>query len=223
MEPYYDKDGITIYHGDCIRVLKLIPPGMVDLVVTDPPYGVGYAEWDDDIQPLEWLNMCIRKVPLVMFTPGNGSQYKYPAPSWTLCWARPGSVQRAGGGGFSHWEPILVYGKNRMQVDFKMFSPNADDQNHGHPCSKPLSVMRWLIGDASKQGDLVLDPFMGSGTTLVAARELGRRAVGIEINEEYCEIAVKRLAKPPSLWGLLPRPEPRCIFQLAARTRTPLS
>lgn len=68
-----------------------------------------------------------------------------------------------------------------------------------HPCPKPEEFMRWLVGRVSLPGQTVLDPFMGSGSTLRAAKDLGRRAIGIEIEERYCEIAVKRLAQ-----GVLP-------------------
>lgn len=117
-----------------------------------------------------------------------------PPPAWTLCWARPGSIQRAGGGGFSHWEPILVYGKNPFDVDFKIFPANTMAGDLGHPCPKPLKLMTWLI-EGSKAEGLILDPFMGSGTTLRAAKDLNRKAIGIEIEEKYCEIAALRMSQ----------------------------
>ena len=190
--PYYSRDGITIYHGDCREIL---PHLKADVVISDPPYGVGYAEWDADIPDLRWLELARESAPVVLFTPGNGIQYRYPAPDWTLAWARPGSVQHAANKCFSHWEPILVYGKNPMKVDCRVFSPNGDEQTWGHPCSKPLSVMRWLVAEGCQDGGTILDPFMGSGTTLVAAKLEGRRAIGIEIEERYCEIAAKRLSQ----------------------------
>jgi DNA modification methylase len=133
--------------------------------------------------------------PIVIFTPGNGSQYAYPKPDWTLGWFRPGSVQRAAGGGFSHWEPLLVYGKNPMPFDAKEFIANTGEGGNGHPCAKPLPVFKWIVSAASPTDGLIVDPFMGSGTTLRAAKDLGRRAIGIEIEERYCEIAAKRLSQ----------------------------
>lgn len=193
IKPYYQDDYCTIYNGDCMEILpKLDHGGGVGLVLSDPPYGVGYAEWDNGIPSFEWLTWARKNAKLVVFTPGNGSQYKYPEPNWTLAWARPGSVQRAFGGGFSHWEPIMVYGKNPYDVDCKVFPPNTFAGKIGHPCPKPLFLMTWLISGSKTEG-IVLDPFMGSGTTLRAAKDLGRKAIGIEIEEKYCEIAVKRL------------------------------
>lgn len=193
MRPYYEHAGITIYHGDCLDVLPGL--GAVDLVVTDPPYGVGYAHWDSAVPPMTWLEWSRANARLVVFTPSNGSQYLYPPPTWTLCWARPGSVQRAFGGGFSHWEPILVYGdRNPYDVDCRVFPPNTGAGKTGHPCPKPTRLMTWLISGSGFSGT-VLDPFAGSGTTLIAAKDLGRRAIGIEIEERYCEIAAKRLSQ----------------------------
>lgn len=192
MKPYFAEDGIEIYHGDAFELLPSFEAA--DLVLTDPPYGVGYADWDANLLPLPWLSEARRIAPIVIFSPGNGSQYHYPKPDWTLAWFRPGSVQRAAGGGFSHWEPLLVYGRNPMPFDAKTFPANGDGDSD-HPCPKPMKVWKWLIKEASPDGGLVLDPFMGSGTTLRAAKDLGRRAIGIEIEEKYCYAAAKRLAQ----------------------------
>jgi site-specific DNA-methyltransferase (adenine-specific) len=193
VKPYYQAAHITIYNAACMDILPTL--GRVGMVLTDPPYGVGYADWDNGIQELDWLQWAFSNAPLVVFTPGNGSQYSYPKPRWTLCWARPGSVQRAAGGGFSHWEPILVYGaKNPYDVDCKLFPANTDAGHFDHPCPKPIKVMTWLLGDSKTTGTVV-DPFMGSGTTLVAAKDLGRPAIGIEREEKYCELAARRLAQ----------------------------
>ena len=184
-------DGITIIHGDCREILLQLEP--VDLVLTDPPYGVGYAEWDQVlIDPASWLPRCRDLAECVMVTPGTANQWDYPKPSWTAAWFRPGSVVRSRGGGFSHWEPCLIYGENRLPFDAKRIDNQAQNIK-GHPCPKPLDLFRWFIWECSDFGDTVLDPFMGSGTTLRAAKDLGRRAIGIELEEKYCEIAAKRL------------------------------
>jgi len=201
MKAYYQENGQTIYCGDCLEIIPefgILPKlsnyhrKRIPLILTDPPYGVGYAGWDEKIPPLKWLEMCRAGAETVILTPGNGNQYDYPKPTWTLCWFRPGSIQlMREGGGFSHWEPILLYGKNFMRIDAKQFNAQTGEGNSGHPCTKPESVWRWLMSNAP--GEEVLDPFMGSGTTLVVAKNLGRKAIGIEINERYCEIAANRL------------------------------
>ena len=191
MKPYYQDDAVTIYLGDCREILPQLEP--VDLVLTDPPYGVGYAEWDSRL--IEgWLDICLKLSPLVLVITGTTHCEDYPRADWILSWARPGSVQRANGGGFSHWEPIKVYGRNPFDVDCKVFLADTRAGDLGHPCPKPLSVMKWLI-EGSKISGIILDPFMGSGTTLRAAKDLGRKAIGIEIEEKYCEIAARRMSQ----------------------------
>jgi site-specific DNA-methyltransferase (adenine-specific) len=191
-EPYYRESGLTLYCGDCFELLPEMPN--CDLVLTDPPYGVGVADWDNYVPSLEWLSVARKLAKIVMVTPGNSNQWIYPNPLWTACWFRPGSVQRAvGAQRFSHWEPILIYGENPMPFDAKEFSANANGQNTGHPSAKPLNLWKWLMGAGCPVGELTIDPFCGSGTTLVAAKEMGREAIGIEKNERYCEIAANRL------------------------------
>lgn len=217
MKPYYSHGGITIYHGDCREVL----PGMTgaDLVVSDPPYGTGgwrrpatgaggnpmaqlvREEWDDGA--VEWVD---GSVPVVTFWSAGNSlpllrrasavglvkhrmlymHKRDPKPqvagriAWSIepIWAlsRDGFVLRGGTDWFSDSTPRL----------------GRDADATGHPYQKPIEVMRWLV---DKTEGTVLDPFMGSGTTLRAAKDLGRRAIGIEIEERYCEIAAKRLSQ----------------------------
>jgi len=193
MKPYYQDEWVTIYHGDCREILPELPK--VDLVLTDPPYGVGIAEWDDTIiPPDEWLPLCRELSPTVLVTPGNGNQWDYPRPDWEAAWFRPGSVQRVRQGtGFSHWEPILLYGKNIMAFDAKQF-PASQEKINGHPSPKPIRLFKWLI-QSHKEAMVILDPFLGSGTTVRASKDLNRKCIGIEIEEKYCEIAAKRCSQ----------------------------
>lgn len=202
MRPYFEEDGITIYHGDCREVL---PSYRADVILTDPPYGVnfeygvayedkpeGYASWI-----IECFNLMRLVSPIVLITTGMKNLWLYPSADWVLCWAKPGSTRRSALGGFNEWEPVLVYGKPRIYNDFKYLPDcnNHSDQSGEHPCPKPLELYKWLIMQSAEEGKLILDPFMGSGTTLRAAKDLGRRAIGIEIEEKYCEIAAKRLSQ----------------------------
>lgn len=193
MKPYYQESGIEIYHGDCRDVLPQLPA--LDLVLTDPPYGVALegSSWDRSIPtPHEWLYPLFGKAKTILITCGNGNQNYYPQPNWTLAWFRPGSIQRVlRAGGFSHWEPVLLYGENRFSFDAKQFAATNPDAKNGHPCPKPLPLFKWLIGGSGAKA--CCDPFMGSGTSLRAAKDLGLAAIGIEISEAYCEIAANRL------------------------------
>ena len=95
-------------------------------------------------------------------------------------------------------QPILYYGKDYRAGKGALPSGKSvteRSEKNGHPCPKPISAWSWLLDKVSQEGETVVDPFMGSGTTLRAAKDLGRKAIGIEINEEYCEIAATRLSQ----------------------------
>ncbi len=107
-----------------------------------------------------------------------------------MAWVRIGSTQRNGSlQGFNNWEPILTWGLRSLSNDVISIA-NVPDAN-GHPTPKPIGLILQVLHRLPC--DLILDPFMGSGTTLVAAKRLGRRAIGIEIEEKYCEIAARRV------------------------------
>ena len=205
IKPYYQDDNVVIYNGDCLDIMRHFSNQSFDLVLTDPPYGVGY-EYDNIVDTQENLKVLVDKAmpeilrvgKISLITCGNGNQHLYPPPTWTLAW-----VITAGTGqnkwGFTCWQPILAYGKNpyranRMGARPDIVMSNERSERNAHSCPKPINL--WtevLLKGSVKDTDIILDPFMGSGTTLVAARRLGRRAVGIEISEKYCQIAIKRI------------------------------
>jgi len=195
--------------GDCLEIMADMPDGCVDAVVTDAPYGVGidYASFDDTRENVKALAIAsvptwIRVASCALVTCGNGSQRLWPEPSWTLAWCIP-----AGAGcnrwGFTCWQPILAYGPCPYHARQKGHRPDmvtmtATSATVGHTCPKPLPLMEWIINRAScYPGDIILDPFCGSGTTCVAAKKLGRRWIGIEIDERYCAIARNRVRDTP--------------------------
>jgi DNA modification methylase len=193
--PYYSQDGVSIYHGDCRDVLPLVSG--IDLVLTDPPYGVNFRgeHWDGDVPKIATeLPAMFPRVAIIM---APVAIWQFPQPKWLACWARPASSSRSLAGGFNHWSPVLLYGDCKMRVDYKSWHAIAHSypKGFGHPSPKPECVMTWLVDELSEAGDTILDPFMGSGTTLVAAKRLGRQAIGIELEERYCEIAAKRLSQ----------------------------
>ena len=255
-KPYYERGGITIYHGDCREVLPFLGP--VDLVLTSPPYNKGlaadgrvlgpaarvghyrkdsplnkrgghglwmgntlsegYGEFNDALPyadyrafqhdillkcwallsdvgaiyynhkprvidcelwtPLE-LNPGLPLRQIVIWARGSGFNfsptYYTPTHEWLLLMAKPGFRLREG--------------SDRQDV---WFIP--PELNTPHPAPFPLALARRVVETARVDGT-ILDPFMGSGTTLRAAKDLGRRAIGIEIEERYCEIAAKRLSQ----------------------------
>ena len=218
MTPYFERDGCVIYHGDARELLPLMPA--VDLVLTDPPYGIGEArkvhkratdgarrggfgnvlptffppsEWDDEPPSSETIRAVIAAGRHAILWGGN--YFNVPPSSKWLVWDKDNAETD-----FADCE--LAWTNLRGAVRRKRFRWNGALQEYGgkdkeirvHPTQKPVPVMRWCIEQA---GDVasILDPFLGSGTTLLAARDLGIRATGIEREERYCEIAARRLAQ----------------------------
>jgi len=197
----------TIVHGDCLEVMQTFPDKSVDLIVTDPPYGVGldYGEYQDTQDNLKmiidgFMPEALRVAKIVMLTCGNSNQYLYPKPDWTMAWVIPAGAGQCSWGWLC-WQPILVYGKdpylaNGLGARRDIFISNERSDDSEHPCPKPLSLWENIILRASlNDGDLILDPFLGSGTTAVAAKRLHRHWIGIELSEKYCELARKRVAQ----------------------------
>jgi len=203
--PYYEQDGIVIYNGDAIKVLEFLE---ADCVVTDPPYGIAYeTNWNKErTRPRSIVNdgdtdlrdkaLSMISCPAMVF-----GSWKKPAPfnaKFRMIWEKCGS---SGMGDLSlPWRPntedIFLIGGGWFQVSGRESSVIRFDALCGeqrHPNEKPPALMRYLLQRCP--GGSILDPFMGSGTTLVAAKLEGRQAVGIEINEAYCEIAANRLSQ----------------------------
>lgn len=208
MQPYYEDASGVIYHGDCIDLMKKLSNVNINACITDPPYGLDFhgEAWDSFIP--DWIADARAVASLVAFTTCPTSQWDYPKPDWVCCWYREASCARNYTGGFSHWSPILVYGKTKkLNVDsIKLHAiKHSYPKGFQHPSPKPEALMRWLVENFTNEKETVLDPFAGSGTTLVAAKKLNRRYIGIEIEEQYCEMAAKRLIEV----------EKQCSFQFA--------
>lgn len=225
MKPYYEQDGITIYLGDCREVLPTLEAGSIDLVLTDPPYGVRYVTaWRSRTDPLvapiagdESLNLLADSMPQLdrilrqdrhayffasaqMIGPTTEIVSDFFRVKNVLVWDKgdAGSVGDLEAGYGVTWEGIIYANKGRRNL----IGPRprtvyrydwSGTRDPVHPTVKPVGVLTWLMAKSSNAGEIVLDPFMGSGTTLRAAKDLGRKAIGIEIEERYVEIAIKRL------------------------------
>lgn len=237
MKPYYDEDGIQIFHGDCREIL----PGLhADAIMTDPPYlgmrgGYSYSDnggvarrktesisvgdpWGAD---LCWADAAwgAARFGLFVFTtyhalPEVAFAFPLARRAALLTWHKRNAP--VPGKNVPRFTEEYVWGLAKApglkwdafratMIDHPKLATGAfaskerilrRDTTAAHPTQKPLAVMRWLL---ATEPDSVCDPFMGSGTTLVAAKLEGRRAIGIEIEERYCEIAAKRLAQ-----GVLP-------------------
>lgn len=206
MKPYYSQDGVIIYHGDCRDVLPLFVP--VHLVLTDPPYGIALKEhgrngydWtirgDEDQSLGSDVLARLNHLPVIAFA---SPQKPWPG-TWRqhLVWDKGPTV---GGGGDSatcwkfSWDLIQVARTGRLngKRDQAVLTYWVTQQDYAlHPNQKPLPLLTYLIEKTTDVGGVVLDPFAGSGSTLVAAKQCGRQAIGIEAEEGYCEIAANRL------------------------------
>lgn len=203
MKPFYEEHGISIYHGDAREMLGQLPRG--DLVLTDFPYGIDeeYDQYSDtqenlDVLIAELMPLIFKAAPTALITCGVGNIFRYPKPNWVLSWTTPAGAG-SGPWGFCCWQPVLAYGKDPYLVNNlgrrpDTFNYTETSASNGHPCPKPLNVWKWiLLRGSAKNNDLVIDPMMGSGTTLRAAKDNGRRAIGIDLSEKYCEVAANML------------------------------
>ncbi len=213
--------------GDCLEVMPTL--GKVDAVVTDPPYGVGfsgqtendgrksrgaYNSFDDTDHEyiLDRVRAAISVAYRAAITPGTRLLPKYPEYADLGCFFVPGGVGM-GRWGFCCSHPIAYYGKRPKRPGMwptSFYDAKPMPSDYGHPVAKPIEWMERLVALSSLAGETVLDPFMGSGTTLVACQKLGRHGIGIEIDPGYFEIACRRVeeaARQPDLF-IEPAPKP---------------
>jgi len=198
---------IDLRLGDCLEVMHDIPDKGVDAVITDPPYnlGIDYGNGHNDnkLDYLEWCSkwllelerVCKGAIAISCGVANLAMWLKMKEPVWILCWHKSFSVGH-GAFGFSNWEPVIVYGKtgkHEKQTDYFEATFVKDKSANGHPCPKPMMWAKNLVLIVSDNGNTILDPFMGSGTTGVACAKLGRGFIGIESNPDYYTIAKKRI------------------------------
>lgn len=198
IEPYYASDDgrVTLYCGDCLTVMPTLEAGSVDAVVTDPPYGVQKAEWDESF-PTAWIAEAERAAPRMLTMTGSSSLIE---AGKALTDYRDCIVLHARNGmtrskiAFGNWVPVLASGdwKWKARPNYLPFNVGISEKID-HPSPKPLSAMLTLMTYYTETGWLILDPFTGSGTTGVACVKTGRRFIGIEIDEGYCAIAKRRI------------------------------
>jgi len=209
VKPYYSHGGITIYHGDCLEIMPELEP--VDLVLTDPPYGISHptdyrsrarGKWSvchnyppvhGDNNPFD-PNPLLNKSEAICLWGANYYCDKLPTTSGWLVWdkERPHLLDQATAElawtNFIKGIRVFRHLWNGMQRDSEL---NA----FFHPMQKPKALMKWVLTLKWTPQGTILDPYMGCGPVLVAAKELNRKAIGIEIEEKYCEIAARRLSQ----------------------------
>jgi DNA modification methylase len=213
-----------IYNIDCIEGLKQLDSNCIDLILTDPPYNLRmpyskkdqtlpndisvtgkkifirddkelYRNWSE-----KWFNEAKRVAKLIVFTSGRMNfniWLEIEQPDWVCIWNCKNTLTRSATlNGYACWEPILVYGKPKKRIMCDVFEQPILIQkgigNHIHP--KPLPLISDLVESFSCKNDIVLDPFMGSGTTAVACKKLRRNFIGFDTNPDYVKNAKERIA-----------------------------
>ena len=204
MKPYYQDEFVTLLHGDSADLITKVS---ASIVVTDPPYGVNKrprtyqaksgppATWDSDFM----LPVLTSDTDVLCVLPGVSNLTRLPEVIselryvWTLSvWISNGMTRSPFG--YGNWIPGLVYARDGVKLyqqksDFAKVSVSG--RKPDHPSPKPISAMLHFV---SRMPDgVICDPYAGSGSTLLAAKMLGRKSIGIEIDERSCEVAAKRL------------------------------
>jgi len=245
VNPYYEDDFVTLYHGDAVETIycELSVDSGVGATITDPPYGVTSLDWDrwpgmwpeavDLHTPISASLWCFGSMRMFMDQWGDFAGWKL---AQEIVWEKPNGSGFAadrfkrvyelalqwyrGEWGAVYKDPVrVVGGDGSKSIRLRNMNPNhtgqigrdgyVDDgtrlqrsvikvgapRDGIHPTQKPLGILEPLISYSCPPGGTVLDPFAGSGSTLVAAKRLGRKAIGVELDERYCEIAAKRLAQ----------------------------
>lgn len=206
---YYREDNIMIINGDCIVEIDHFRAGQFDMVLTDPPYNVGknYGGHNDNMDIDEYIYWCsiwfkklidVCKGP-ILITPSRGKLNYWikeiAEPYDIIVWSKPNACVNGHISMLMVWEPILIYNKpkKRCNIDIITLPISIQKEVGEHPCPKPLKLFQTLIQWFTDKNDVILDPFLGSGTTAKACKNLGRKCIGIEINPIYCETAKGRL------------------------------
>lgn len=221
-KPYYQDESCTIYNADCREFLPLLPK--IDLVLTDPPYGIGYKPRGSQVTakslckrnfgPSDKLHGDSGKLDIdisdiykrfqecdQLWWGANYYANCLPRSKGWLVWFKARDMYNTK---FSHAEMAWTNLDMSIKVlDFKWMGMIKDGEQNTprvHPTQKPLKVINWCFS-FFPHSKTILDPFMGSGTTLRAAKDLNRKAIGIEIEEKYCEIAARRLQQEVFQFG----------------------
>jgi len=206
LTPYASGKDWTLYHGDCLEVLPTLTG--IDAVVTDPPYGLNWI--GHDLTTLEWVGIAgdtgtldigwiLRMECVVIAFGANCYPHALPHRGRWICWDKRvnENADRMLGSPFELAWTNKTSGYDKIYRVMHGGVVNADGWGikRVHPTQKPVILMERIIDDYTKQSDTIADPFTGSGTTGVACIRTGRKFIGIELDEGYCEIAAKRMTE----------------------------
>lgn len=222
---YFEAENGILYHGDCLSVLNAFPKESVDLIVTDPPYGVSYKtkhrkdkthKFNFPIKNDDSVEVAVKAIPLFaeclksdraiyVFSSWKTQEYfkaalnKYLKLKNIIVWVKNNWTAGDLLAGYGYqYEVILYANKGRAPLKGKRYSDvwhckRVSGKLQKHQNQKPIELIERMLESHSEEGDIVLDAFAGSGSTLVACERLGRRWIGIELEEEYCETIKERI------------------------------
>jgi site-specific DNA-methyltransferase (adenine-specific) len=209
MKPYYEHAGITIYHGDCREILPTLPK--FDLLLTDPPYGIGFVHGDGggclasstrfnriaiegDDKPFDPSPILGIAKETVLWGANHFASRLPDSPCWLVWDKRDGMGPNDQADCELAWTSLSSPARLMRHYWNGMLKASEKGVPRVHPTQKPIALMKWCLS-MFPDAKTVLDPFCGSGTTLVAAKAMGLTATGIELHEPYCEIVAKRLSQ----------------------------
>lgn len=213
---YFEAENGVLYCTDCLDIMEKLPEESIDLVLTDPPYGVGvnkmgfsneggkqfgrakakknyFKNYNDKKISKTYFDLMFKISKNQIIWGGNYYIDYLKSTRCMLVWYKRAGLKT---NSFADCEIAWTsFDKNSMIFNSRWhgFIRDSKEKKTGHPTQKALEVFKWCVNDFSTENDLILDPFMGSGTTAVACEQLNRRWIGIELEEEYCEMTKKRL------------------------------
>lgn len=209
LTPYYDHAGITLYHADCRDVLPYLGPG---LIIGDPPYGVKEqtnraergrsneaASYDlppviGDDQPFDprWLLTYPR---LILWGANHYADRLPPSSAWRIWDKRAGTTPDDNADCELAWTSLGGPARIYSHLWRGMIKASERGERREHPTQKAIQVMEWLILNDAQPGELIIEPYLGRGPAVIAAKWLGYPAVGCDLDERYCELTARRLTQ----------------------------
>jgi len=208
-----NEEPIKIINADCLEVLKKLPDNCIDLVLTDPPYGINQDKgiqlytkasskhtvkkykdnWDSKTPSKEIFDEILRVGKKVIIFGGNYFIDKLPFKTSWIIWDKIGNIKF--NDTFTDVEMAWTNFDRNISKKYICIQHGfvSEERKREHPTQKPVKLFRNIIKDYSKEGELIMDCFLGSGTTTIACKQLNRKCLGIEISKKYCDIAKKRL------------------------------
>ncbi|MGD9276323.1 MAG: DNA methyltransferase [Candidatus Pacearchaeota archaeon] len=224
IKPYYEEENITIYNGDCLKVMKELPDKSIDCVITDPPYKVSQKYGGGiDADNLTAVSSVLKIMPEisrvlkpnrfgVIFYDNRILPFLFESIKGTNLIYRKQIFLYRRWGNANRWcgwmqttDPVCIFinGYNKPfmpkikgRVLHDVFIKDKPEKfNAEHLAQKPLEMIKHIIGWCSDENEIILDCYLGSGTTARACKDLGRKCIGIEISKKYCDIAIRRLGQ----------------------------